>query len=441
MTSELARATDSMQGMDTTAEGRRRRQLARLRADPDRGAVSTIPPPSEMRTDRAASLARDIGGEIITTSERSIVAVESREELPPDLEGLRSLPEPIDPAGPFVFLDTETTGLGTATGTLPFLVGIGVWEASDFVVRQIVLPDHSDEPSYLSVLAEHIPADACLVTYNGRSFDWPLIVTRHRLHGRTPPPFSRHLDLLPLARTLWKHRLPDARLASVEAAICGVQRDHDLPGSMAPSRYLEYLRSGHGSYLRDVIEHNRQDVVSMALMLQVLARDLGSVVGDGGAPASVHPGDLGGLGRAYVRNRLDDAALACFDAALERIVDAAQARRYEGIAVDRARVLTRLGQREEAEGAWHAIALEGGAFAGLAWLHVAKHREHDGRDFRAALGATDRARAIAERRRLYGRRDHDVERDLAKRVPRLRRRLAGVARPARARRGIAHGPA
>ena len=441
MTQEVARPGGRVQDMDTTMAERRRRQLARLRADPDRVASSVVPPPPLMRTDRASGLARDIGGELITTSQRSIVVVESREELEPELEGLRSLPEAIDPAGPFVFLDTETTGLGTATGTLPFLIGLGVWDGSDFAVRQIVLPDHSDEPSYLSVLAEHIPAEACLVTYNGRSFDWPLIVTRYRIHGRTPPTFARHLDLLPLARTLWKHRLPDARLASVEAAICGVRREHDLPGSMAPGRYLDYLRSGHGSYLRDVIEHNRQDVVSMALLLRVLARDLAPAGGDGPVPVSVHPGDLGGLGRAYARNRLDTAALACFDAALERLIDAAQARRYEGIAVDRARVLTRLGRREEAEGAWHAIALEGGPFAGLAWLHVAKHREHDAGDFRAALGATDRARSIADRRRLFGRRDTDIERDLAKRVPRLRRRLAGVARPSTNRSEVAHGPA
>jgi hypothetical protein len=119
--------------------------------------------------------------------------------------------------------------------------------------------------------------------------------------------------------------------------------------------------------------------------------------------------------------------LACFDSALERFIDPWEARRYEGIAIDRARTLTRLGRRAEAEGAWHAIALEGGPYAALAWLHVAKHREHDAHDPAAALRATDKARALAERGRLFGRRDRLVERDLARRVPRLRRRLAAVA--------------
>jgi hypothetical protein len=86
-----------------------------------------------------------------------------------------------------------------------------------------------------------------------------------------------------------------------------------------------------------------------------------------------------------------------------------------------------MGRRGEAEGAWHAIALEGGPHAAWAWLHVAKHREHDARDYTAALQATDRARALAERRRLFGQRDRHVERDLARRVPRLRRRLAAAA--------------
>jgi uncharacterized protein YprB with RNaseH-like and TPR domain len=361
------------------------------------------------------------------TAQQAIVVVEGRQPLEARLDGLRWLPEPVDPARPLVLLDTETTGLGSGTGTLPFLVGIGTWEEDVFVTRQLLLPEQSDEAGHLSAVASLIPADACLVTYNGRTFDWPLLVTRYRLHGRPPPEHAAHLDLLPLARTLWRHRLADARLASVEAAVCGIRRPHDLPGGLVPSRYLDYLRSGHGGLLREVLEHNRQDVVSMALLLLVLAGDLAPVATTRRAPWSVDAGDLGGLGRAYARRRRIEEALACFDTALERLVDERDPARYEDIAMQRARLLARLGQRAEAEGAWHAIALEGGRHAALAWLHVAKHREHDGRDLTGALAATDRARAIAERGRLFGRRDRVVERDLARRVPRLRRRLAAAA--------------
>lgn len=407
----------------------RRSRLERLRDARVRDASELRPPPlPESRPDRSASLAHDVGGVVLQTTERPIVVVESRERIPARLEGLRELPEPVDPERPFVLFDTETTGLGTGTGTLPFLVGVGTWEDETFVTRQLLLPEQSDEAGYLDALEGLVPPDACLVSYNGRGFDWPLLVSRYRLHGRRPPAYGTHLDLLPIARALWKHRLPDARLASVETAICGVQREHDLPGGLVPSRYLDYLRSGHGGLLREVLEHNRQDVVSMALLLRVLAVDVAPVGRTGRSPQSVHPGDLGGLGRAYGRKRRHLEALACFDSAMERFFDPREAQRYESIAVDRARTLTRLGHREEAEGAWHAIALEGGRFAAHAWLHVAKHREHDGRDFRAALQAAGKARAIAERSRLYGHRDRTVEQDLARRVPRLRRRLEAAQR-------------
>ena len=429
MTSELAEMGPTLPDMDTPGVDRlRRSRLDRLRDARVRDAAEIRRPAiPEPRADRAAALAADVGGVVQATSQRPIVVVESRERMERNLEGLAWLPEPVDPSRPLVLFDTETTGLGSGTGTLPFLVGVGIWEGDEFVTRQLLLPEQSDEAGYLDALEALIPPEACLVSYNGRSFDWPLLVTRYRLHGRRPPAYAEHLDLLPLARALWKHRLPDARLASVETGICGVRREHDLPGALVPARYLDYLRSGHGILLRDVLEHNRQDVVSMALLLRVLALDLAPVARTGRSPAVVHPGDLGGLGRAYARLRRHSEALACFDAGMERLLEPWEAQRYESIAMDRARTLTRMGLRKEAEGAWHAVALEGGQHAAWAWLHVAKHREHDAADFAAALQATDRARALAERSRLFGRRDRHVERDLARRVPRLRRRLASTA--------------
>ncbi len=430
MTSELAPTPSSLSGVDPIAAGQlRRSRLQRLRDANVRDAGEMVRRPEipEPRADRAQRLAADVGGFVQETPERPIVMLESREPIARELDGLAALPEPVDPTRPFVLFDTETTGLGSGTGTVPFLVGVGKWDGDDFVTHQLLLPEQSDEGGYLDALEALIPPDAVLVSYNGRTFDWPLLVARYRLHGRRPPRYAEHLDLLPLARSLWRHRLPDARLASVEAGICGVQRDHDLAGALVPGRYLDYLRHGRGTLLRDVLEHNRQDVVSMALVLRVLSLELAPVAASGRAPASVHAGDLGGLGRAYARKKRHDEALTCFDAAMERLVEPWESQAYESIAMDRARTLTRMGQRAEAEGAWHAIALEGGEHAAWAWLHVAKHREHDTRDFEAALEATERARALAERRRLFGLRDRHVERDLARRVPRLRRRLAAAA--------------
>jgi hypothetical protein len=382
--------------------------------------------------DRGTKLAADLGGELIAGPAGPVVIVESRSDLRAALDGLRALPDPPDPAHPFVCLDTETTGLGSAAGHVAFIVGVGAWDGHEFVVRQLVLADHADEPALLAQLAALVPADACLVTYNGRTFDWPLLVSRFRLAGHAPPPLGRHLDLLPLARQIWKHRLPDARLASVESAVAGVRRPHDLPSAFIPARYLDYLRSRRGSLLREVIEHNRQDVVSLALLLRVLAEQLLPMATDPGRldptapePATVRPSDLGGLGRAYARRRRHADALACFDVAMEAMRTPWDTDGYESVAVERARTLTRLGRRDEAEGAWHAIALEGGRQAALAWVQVAKHREHDGRDPAAALVAARRARALADRSRLFGHPDRVVERDLPRRVARLQRTIAG----------------
>jgi uncharacterized protein YprB with RNaseH-like and TPR domain len=429
VTAELAPLQPSLPGMDPIAAGQlRRSRLQRLRDANVREAAEIVRSPElpAPRADRALRLARDVGGKVLETTQRPVVVVESRERLARTLDGLASLPEPVGPDRPFVLLDTETTGLGTGTGTVPFLVGVGSWEGPELVTRQLLLPEQSDEAGYLDALEALIAPDAVLVSYNGRTFDWPLLVARYRLHGRRPPAYAQHLDLLPLARSLWRHRLPDARLASVEAGVCGVRRDHDLAGALVPGRYLDYLRHGRGTLLRDVLAHNRQDVVSMAMILLVLSEDLAPVATGAPSRPTVHPGDLGGLGRAYARKGRHAEALACFEAAMERLLEPSVVQAYEGIAVDRARTLTRLGRRREAEGAWQAIALEGGRQAAWAWLHVAKHREHDDHDFAAALQATDRARALAQRSRLFGQRDRLVERDLARRVPRLRRRLAAV---------------
>ena len=116
-------------------------------------------------------LAEALGGRVERDAHGSIVVVEASGSLPLRRDRLARLPDPIDPGRPLVCLDTETTGLGTGAGTMPFLVGLGTWSDDRFTVRQLLLPDHSDEPTMLSAIAAAIPPDAWLVTYNGRGFD------------------------------------------------------------------------------------------------------------------------------------------------------------------------------------------------------------------------------------------------------------------------------
>lgn len=393
------------------------RRLDRLRsagrlADPAR---------PNTRPDHARALADALGGRVERTARGAVVWVETESQVALDRAALRSLPYPVGGDQPFVCLDLETTGLATAAGTVAFLVGLGFWDGARLTVRQLLLPDHADEQAFLDALVDALPADCWLVTYNGRTFDWPLLVARFRMHRRPAPPFAGHLDLLPVARQLWKHRTGNARLATIEDAVCAVVRDGDLPGALIPERYFGYLRSRRGELLRDVVDHNRQDIVSLGLLLAVL----GGYSGDANW-AQLHPGDLSGLARGFVaRGRFDDA-LSCVEAALAAdawalgVVDGASVRRH--LSAERARLLARLGRRADAYAAWLEIALRGGPGAALAWLHVARHREHRERDVAGALAACREAAAVAERARLWDRPMAAIEADLARRMTRLRRK-------------------
>ena len=172
-----------------------------------------------------------------------------------------------------LFLDTETTGLSGGAGTLAFLVGAAWVEGDELVTEQYILGDHSDEPEMLVRLGELLKRFDTAVTFNGRTFDMPLLETRYTLcrlrdHWRA----LDQLDLLYPARRVWKLRLQSCRLSNLEERVLGVRRENDLPGSEAPERFFRYLQTGDFSLLEEVIDHNLQDVVTLAVLLIKLAR-------------------------------------------------------------------------------------------------------------------------------------------------------------------------
>ncbi len=167
-----------------------------------------------------------------------------------------------------VFLDTETTGLNAGAGTLVFLVGLGLFTESGFEVRQYFLRDPGEEPAMLHAIREVLDGCDALVTFNGRSFDMPLLDARYLLN-RQHLPVSRwpNLDLLFPARRLWKRRLQSCRLASLETAILGVRRaGQDVPGWLIPQLYHEYLATGDARQMSRVLYHNLFDVLSMVTL-------------------------------------------------------------------------------------------------------------------------------------------------------------------------------
>ncbi len=141
--------------------------------------------------------------------------------------------------GRAVFVDIETTGLARGSGTYAFLVGVGTLAGDEFVLRQYFMPGYADEEALLSLLADVLRDNGGLVTFNGRAFDWPILETRYVLAGR-PPPIDPHphLDLLLLARRLWRRCLASCALSALEGPLLGLERSHrDVPGYLIPGLY------------------------------------------------------------------------------------------------------------------------------------------------------------------------------------------------------------
>jgi uncharacterized protein YprB with RNaseH-like and TPR domain len=186
-----------------------------------------------------------------------------------DIQTLRFLsPEAPDSScdlGQWLFLDTETTGLAGGTGTYAFLVGLAWWEKDGFVVEQFFMKDHSEEPSLLLGISDHLARRPILVTFNGKSFDWPLLQTRYQMTraGAVPSP-RLHLDLLHPSRQLWRLRLQSVALTQLETYVLKLNRGQDIPSETIPQIYFDFLRGGRPEPMAEVFRHNQLDLCGLA---------------------------------------------------------------------------------------------------------------------------------------------------------------------------------
>ena len=180
----------------------------------------------------------------------------------------------IDPVhhGRLLHFDTETTGLAGGTGTRAFMIGAADWVDGRFRLRQLTITSMAAEVAMLRVFAGWFNEDTVLVSYNGKSYDAPLLSTRYRLARlKNPLQDLGHLDLLHPVRRRWKGEWNNCKLATAERQLLGVVREDDLPGSEAPAAWLTYLRGGSAANLRRVAQHNAQDLKSLAGILLHLA--------------------------------------------------------------------------------------------------------------------------------------------------------------------------
>ncbi|HPK53727.1 MAG TPA: ribonuclease H-like domain-containing protein [Smithellaceae bacterium] len=181
-----------------------------------------------------------------------------------------------------LFLDTETTGLAGGTGTMAFLIGLGWFEAGNFRICQLLARDFGEEKAALAHFAGIAAKKKFLVTFNGKAFDVNLLATRFIMNRLPGDPASLpQLDLLHPSRRLLGHRLENSRLCTLEAEIMGLERAGDIPGWEIPQRYFDWLRRRDGRLLAAIFEHNRLDVISMAVLAAHLTEIITAECPDG----------------------------------------------------------------------------------------------------------------------------------------------------------------
>ena len=293
-----------------------------------------------------------------------------------------------------LFLDTETTGLAGGTGTHVFLVGLGVLTDDAIEFCQLLLTRYQGEAALLEMMAELSANADLLVTYNGKSFDVPLLATRFRLAG-VGDPFGvhPHLDLLHATQRAFKRVWTDCTLQSAERQLLGLKRVNDLPGALAPQAWFDWLRGGVVERLPGVVEHNALDVLSMSALTGALAAAYEQPL--------EHGADLLGIARAHVRLHGESAAYEFLLTHRQHL--APEAAMELGVLARRRR------HWPTAVAAWTPLAVRGHpqAIEGLA-----KYYEHVGRDFKRALELTeqllrvqgDQACHAQRRERLLGKR-------------------------------------
>jgi len=321
------------------------------------------------------------------------------ESLPADLlEAISEGAAPPAPPGRWAFIDTESTGLAGGTGTYAFLTGIGRIRPEGFALTQYFMRDFGDEPSMLHAVNESLADAEVLVSYNGKTYDIPLLETRYRL-ARMKPPFGTmaHLDLLHGARRLWKLRLESCRLTELEQQILGVDREGDIAGDMIPFVYFEYLRRKEAWKLAPVFLHNALDIVTLACLTAIVPWAFRS-------PEDArfsHGAEMVGLARWLRKGDKLDQALALMRRGVERGLNDELLFRAQW---DIAGLEKKLGREPAAVAVWSELAGCRNPFQAAALEELAKFYEHREKNYAMALEFTEAALHIAGSEELRRRR-------------------------------------
>ncbi len=325
------------------------------------------------------------------------------------------------PPHEWAFLDTETTGLAGGTGTCAFLVGVGRITPEGFRVRQFFMRDYGEEASSLDALTRFLEPFRVLITYNGRSFDQPLLETRYRMN-RARPPFERfvHFDLLYGARRLWKLRFDSCRLVDLENGILGVERHGDAPGALIPYLYFEYLRTQEIARLVPVFHHNATDILTLACLTGIVPLAFND---PSNAPVR-HGAEMAALAR-WLREagELEQARIL-----FRRAIAAGPKTLKDELLFRTLWDLAALERKLECDAAaleiWNDLAGCKNPFRAKAYEELAKYFEHTAKDYARALDFTRAALEL------------DDSEEVRKREQRLVTRVASAAPKPRGRKRV-----
>ncbi len=319
-----------------------------------------------------------------------------------------------------VFLDTETTGLAGGTGTYIFLLGLGYFQEDSFIIDQYFLLDYGEELEFLAVINKFLKNYLYVVTYNGKTFDLPLLNTRLKFNRiATEFEFEEHLDLLHIARKFWKRRLESCSLGRVEQAILGTSRKEDISGEFIPQIYFDYVTRGDMDYLPIVFEHNRMDILSLACLAGYMSQYVESPLNG----HLSHGVDFYSLGRFYSIQGDSETAIACFQRALEYPLS--NPVRFDTMK-ELALIYKRQGNWEQSVQIWTQMSAENSLNPQYVMEEMAKYYEHRLRDYRTARELVENYVSDTEQKmilnRVLGRENAMLDESLMKRLNRLKQK-------------------
>lgn len=288
-----------------------------------------------------------------------------------------------------VFLDTETTGLAGGAGTYVFLVGVGYFEGDQFCVRQYFMRDYNEERALLSALNDLLSNFKAVVTYNGKTFDLPLMESRYIMSGmKMSLKNPYHFDLLYPARRLWKRRLENCSLSTVERDILGVIRDDDVPGYLIPEIYFSYLRTKDARALKQVFEHNLQDILSMVALVSRMCFLVEDPLNN-----TEYGMDIFSIGKMFDEEKKYGQSTHYYAEALKH--NLAEEEILEILRLS-SFAYKRQGKWEEAEKIWREIIEKSREYIYYPFEELAKYYEHYLKDYQKAERVAEEALNIEE---------------------------------------------